>query len=361
MASGATIDDVHAAIIGSEEYRSRHENHPISRFSGIYVPASISYFTHRGRFRPLGLSIETVNICNNDCIICPYSAQTRQKRAMTMEMFKRVIRDYTEIGGGPVTLTPMVGEAFLDKLLVERLRLLRDAPSIAQVSVTTNASMVRLYSDAELQEIIDLFDRIKISVYGLDREEFQVMTRTDRYPEFLAGLCRLLRFTPPEKISLGARHLKKRSPEEIDRWLAEIADRSGVAKEGIKFAGTSTYMNWSFFDTATPLPFDASWTAVKTNHRQCALPLVAMQVLSSGEVSFCGGVDFNANAQLSIGHLNNQTLAEILASEKVRRLWAWDVNGVPEYCRTCTAHMSIDRLTQVPNAFSHPEVFGAGG
>jgi hypothetical protein len=353
LASGATIQDIHNAITDSAEYRSR-DNHPLSHISEVYTPNNISYFTHRGRYRPLGLSIETVNICNNDCIICPYSAQTRRRQGMSAELFAKIVRDYAEVGGGPVTLTPMVGEVFLDKRLLERLQLLRATPSITGASSITNATMVSLYSDEELAELLSLFDRLTVSVYGLDAEEFAIMTRKARYDEFITGLVRLLRIAGPAKVSLGARHLKKRTDGEISEWLAAIAGKAGIAPDAIRFAGTTTYANWSFFDTNSPLPFDAQWSPVALNEKQCALPLISMQILSDGTVSFCGCANFNGDTGLTIGNIAQNSLAEILDTEQVRRLWNWKAHGTPDFCKSCSFHMPIDRLTGLPGAFSDP-------
>ena len=138
--NGTGHSDVEVALSGSPEFRSRLQrpDHPLAKQGVEYSEEDVSYFMHRGRFRPLAISVETINICNNDCIICPYSAQTRKRRTMAMDLFEKAIRDYQEIGGGPVSLTPLVGEAFLDKHLLRRLRFMKQAPSITKVSVTTN-------------------------------------------------------------------------------------------------------------------------------------------------------------------------------------------------------------------------------
>jgi hypothetical protein len=359
LESGASIEDVHQQIIGSEEYAQGRGDSPVAHIPEVYRPENISYFTHRGRFRPLALSIETVNICNNDCVICPYSIQTRKRQAMAPEIFAKVIDDYDALGGGPVTLTPMVGEVFLDKRLKERLDRLRATPSITRVSAITNASMAHLYDDAELAELLAGFDRLSISVYGLDADEYEAMSRTPYYERFLEGAARLLRLGGLAKVSLGARHLKHRSQDEIDAWLAALAERARVDTARVRFAGTRTYANWGVFDTSRPLPFEGEWMAAQTNTAQCALPLISLQILSDGRVSFCGCADFDGKSELMLGDIRENTLAELLGGQRVRDLWRWDLNGVPEPCKGCTFHMPISRLAELPSAFTDPlETFG---
>ena len=77
---------------------------------------------HGRNCRPLYLRIETVNICNNRCIICAYPNQTRHEEVMTMEVFKKAVEDYVNLGGGYLSLTPLVGEVLLDPYLIDRLK-----------------------------------------------------------------------------------------------------------------------------------------------------------------------------------------------------------------------------------------------
>lgn len=341
--------------LGAGRQGSLSAAHPIAKFSDIYTSANIPHFTHAGRFRPLALSIETVNICNNDCVICPYSLQTRTRQGMDMAVFAKVVADYAAIGGGQVTLTPMVGEVFLDKRLEERLQRLRANPAITRVSAITNATMAYLYSDDELARLGGYLDRLTVSVYGLDAQEFAAMTRKDDYPKFMESLVRLIRLLGPDKVALGARHLRQRTPAEIDAWLADLAERAQVDRSALSLPGTLTYANWTgVFDTSQPLPMDAAWLPPQRNTEQCALPLISLQVLSSGQVSFCGCADFDGKTALMLGDIRQHSLAELLDTDKVRRLWDWQGCGVPEPCTGCSFHMPIGRLTQLPSAFSNP-------
>jgi hypothetical protein len=273
---------------------------------------------------------------------------------MDMAVFAKVVADYAALGGGPVTLTPMVGEVLLDKQLLERLKLLRATPAVSRVSAITNATMAYLYSDEELAELANYFDRLTVSVYGLDAEEFALMTRKDQYAQFMESLGRVIRIFGPDKVRLGARHLRQRTPGEIDAWLTEVAGRAGVEPARLSLPGTRTYANWTVFDTSKPLPLDGEWMAPQRNSEQCALPLISLQVLSSGRVSFCGCADFDGKTALMLGDIRESTLAELLSSERVRALWDWQACGVPEPCKGCSFHMPISRLNDLHSAFSDP-------
>jgi len=361
ITNGACPDDVAATLIASPEYQTRHPKpaHPLAQLAGFYTESDVSYFMHRGRFRPLAVSIETINICNNDCVICPYSAQTRKRGTMSLALFSKTIRDYTEIGGGHISLTPLVGEAFLDKHLVERLQVMMEAPSVTSVSVTTNAVMVHRFDDDHLSYILNYLDRIHVSVYGLDQEEYFLMTKKDEYELFRRGLIRILHLAKPGSVTLGARTLKRRSSEALDAWRTAAAKDAGIESVEISTVAHD-FANWSFFDTTKALPLDGQWRPVTQITQQCGIPLLGMQVMSDGRVSFCACANFDGASELLVGDLNNQSLAEILDLPQVARLWDWSGCGVPEFCKTCSFHMSLDRLGKVDWVYRDPGRFMGG-
>ena len=371
LREGRPVEDVARALLGSEEFalgggaaalssrldyvpfgsgpdgRAGADDHPLARWPNLYTPENAPFFSHRDLFRPAMLMIETVNICNNDCVICPYSAQTRPRRAMAQPLFEKLIADYAEIGGGAVSLTPLVGEVFLDKLLPERIATLQGTPSVTQLSATTNATMARRYSDDQLARILSAFRRVKVSVYGLDSEEFFLMTRKDEYQQMVDQLVRLISLAAPGAVVVGLRHLRKRAAEEVQGWLADVAKRANV--ESVTVASeTSEYANWSHFDTSKPLPLDATWAASRENHAQCLIPLVALQAMSDGAISFCACANFDCDDDLMLGNVGEVGLATLLDSEKTRRLWRWDEYGVPEFCRTCSFHIPMDAAKAMP-------------
>jgi len=113
--------------------------------------APLAYQVHlmnRGRSRPLYLRIETVNTCNNLCVICAYRDQERPKTIMAMDVFKKAVDDYVALGGGFLSFTPLVGDAFLDRHLIARLKFLEGVPEIKELGVTVGSGRFRSLSTA---------------------------------------------------------------------------------------------------------------------------------------------------------------------------------------------------------------------
>ncbi len=99
------------------DYVLRRRSRAWDRHSELQVLSHQKIIDRNGRPRTLYLRLETVNLCNNDCLICAYRNQERAKTHMSMEVFEKTIGDYADMGGGYVSLTPLVG----DVLLVGRL------------------------------------------------------------------------------------------------------------------------------------------------------------------------------------------------------------------------------------------------
>src|ERR1700694_2639184 len=174
------------------------------------------FLTKSGRSRPAMMICETVNACNLDCIICAYSHQERAKESMSLDLFEKVLRDYDEMGGGYLSLTPTVGDIFLDARLRERLALAASIPSIKGISVTTNAVLANRIPRQDLEYILSRFHRVQVSIYGLDRDEYREMTRRDNYVEMVASVRTILEICGDSgKVVFGFRLLKSRGIEAM--------------------------------------------------------------------------------------------------------------------------------------------------
>lgn len=328
----------------------------LERLSALYP--QIDFKNHSAvttcnrRFRPIMLTVETVNICNNDCIICAYSSQTRAKKTMSLDLFRKIIQDYSDMGGGPLSLTPVVGDAFLDKHLARRIEIVREFPNISSISIVTNAVMTNLREERDLPYILANLNQIYISIYGADEEEYELMTQKKTYGKMIEGIRRILDSTDAV-VLLGFRLLKDRSQDALGEWVANVKQGTRYRNE-ITYGSVRDYANWSVMDTSKALPFGARWMSTPNNQRQCAIPLFACQVLVNGSVSFCSCPNFDDDKQLSLGNVADKSLLDILNGERSESLWNWAEEGVPNFCRTCSFHAPIDVMPDLEFIYGDP-------
>src|SRR2546426_9406548 len=80
--------------------------------------------------RPFELHLELTNLCNANCIFCPYQFQEREIQFMSDAVFEKAVGDYIAIGGGSVGLTPIVGDALIDPKFLARVKYVRSLRQI---------------------------------------------------------------------------------------------------------------------------------------------------------------------------------------------------------------------------------------
>jgi sulfatase maturation enzyme AslB (radical SAM superfamily) len=305
--------------------------------------------------RPIMLICETVNICCNNCIICPISKMTRKKEIMSLRLFEKVLTDYSDIGGGNLSFTPKVGDIFLDKFLVERLEMTKEFPKIKGISVTTNAIFSDKFSDKEMKEILQSFERVHISIYGIDEEEYHLMTRRDTYSRMIENIQRIVNFSEnPNSITFGFRLLKSHTSSDINTWIENHFHKK------IPYGIVDSYMNWGgSIETNRPLPFNGKWKNKKTNKSRCLIPLIACQIFSNGDVSYCGCNDFDINEEFMLGNISKSTLAQIFNSSRNAELWDSTIN-LPNSCKKCVSHRSFSEFKKYKYMFNNPIDFIGG-
>ncbi len=281
---------------------------------------------------------------------------TRDRKAMPLHLFKRVLDNYVSMGGGHLSLTPSVGDIFMDPHLLDRVALLEEykGRGINSLSVTTNAVLARKYRTQDLRRIVNLFDRFHISIYGRDEQEYATLTRRNNFDNMIKSTSEIVRLTGDSgKIRIGFRLLGNYTTGELSSW---VLNHLGTA---IPFQAINTYSNWGNIAVPNTSGLQNMWHPIANNTTQCFIPLLAMQVFSSGHISFCACADYDADKELSLGHILDADLLSLYNTDKVRQLWNFEHN-MPIFCRHCTFHRSIKQIDEFKWLFERPLDFIGG-
>ena len=129
--------------------------------------------------RPFELHLELTNLCNANCIFCPYQVQQRPKEFMSDEVFHKAVEDFVSIQGGSVGLTPIVGDALIDPKFLERVRFLRSLPGIDRIFLTTNAILLDRFGIENV--LTSGLTSINISTASFDEENYKKIYRSSAY------------------------------------------------------------------------------------------------------------------------------------------------------------------------------------
>lgn len=280
--------------------------------------------------RPYELHFELTNLCNANCVFCPYQFQEREIGFMTDEVFHKAVADFVACGGGSVGLTPIVGDALIDPKFLERVRFLRAQPGIDRIWVTTNAILLDKHGvDAVLTSGLT---SITISTSGFDEESYRRIYRSTAYERFRRNVLELVernRALPePLTITIGLR--TDRSLEAVMR----DPDFQPILEHGPDIDFTWSFTSAGGRVTREALPAGMRLRVVNERRETCVQLYNGPIVLPDGTVMACSCVAaMDAVPDLGIGNVLEQDLLEIWTSDRMKRLRA--SFGTEELNRTC--------------------------
>jgi MoaA/NifB/PqqE/SkfB family radical SAM enzyme len=282
---------------------------------------------------PTKVDFETTNICNADCIFCAYQYQERPTGMMSLDLFRRLIRETAELGVTHVGFTPLVGDPLIDPHIVERVRLARDL-GIATIHFYTNGILFKKVGAEAL--VTSGLTNLYLSTAGFDDASYRRIYRSTRYRQMYEGLVELLecneRMGHPIEVRLAIRSDEPMTAIRRKPDFQRIAHLIDGADAQMRFD------SWSGRITADQLLPGMTLRPLPKKHLPCTLLYVGLTVLWDGQVTACGCRDLDAGSDLLLGNAAETPLADLWASAKlalIRRAWL-DDEQIPAICRDCT-------------------------
>ena len=262
------------------------------------------------------LYIEVSNICNLRCRFCAYSKSlTNKKLIMSNEMFFSIINKAIKFGYDTFGLTPIVGEVFVDKNFIDKLKFLENHPNVRNYSFFTNFTLANEQIIDELiktKKIKELF----ISLYGHDLDSFLNVTKSNKktYIELIKNLNYLQKRSVniKFKLSFGLRTIRSfKSLETCESDLCKVLrEIIKITKSHIQIL--KSFNTWGGLisnDDVEGIDMFINDPSKFYKNGACSLIFYKNQVMVDGIVNACACRDINAT--LKIGDLNIQTFDEI--------------------------------------------------
>jgi radical SAM protein with 4Fe4S-binding SPASM domain len=290
--------------------------------------------------RPFELHLELTNLCNANCVFCPYQFQTRETEFMPDEVFHKAVEDFVAIGGGSVGLTPIVGDALIDPQFVKRVQYLRSIPAIDRIWVTTNAILLDKHG---IDEVLNSgLTSITVSTAGFNEEMYERVYRSKSYQRVRRNVLALVeqnaRRTEPLNITIGLRS---------DRPLNEVLKDEEF--QPILAHRPAIDFTWSYTSAGgriTPeiIPQTMRLRSVKSRKEVCVQLYNGPIVLPDGTVMACSCVAaMDALSDLAIGNITHSSLLDIWAGESMKSLRAGFGNGsLNKTCAGCDMYRNLE-------------------
>ena len=267
--------------------------------------------------RPFSLSLELTNLCNANCIFCPYQFQDREHSFMSDQVFQKAIDDYLAIGGGTVGLTPIVGDPLIDPQFLKRVRYLRSLPAIDRIFCTTNAILLDKFGIEEV--LTSGLTSITISTSGFDEASYKRIYRSSSYQRMKRNVEQLFERNAalgnPVTLWIGLR---------TDRPLNEVMkdpDFQEILKHKPSIDFTWSYTSAGGRITREMLPAGMRLRTAPGKTRPCTYLLDGPIVLTNGDVLGCSCVAaMDAVPDLYLGNILKDSLLAIHQGAQMRGL-----------------------------------------
>jgi hypothetical protein len=307
----------------------------------------------RGRFLPSYLAVEGTNVCNARCVFCGYLEMRRPKATMPLDLFRRTVDEYAALGGDVVGLTPIVGDPFVDRFVLDRIDHVAADPRIRLLHVFTNAIAL----DAGIAERLLGYGRkvsVNVSFGGFDAATWARTMGVDRFDIVLANLRRLI----ARREELGSRlalSISVRAPREalagavFEEFLAH--HRAGR----LELTWITEFDTWA--GTVRRETLESAGLRPRVPPKRsgvCYWLLTAPVVLADGRVNACACRD--VEAELEVGDLRAERLADVFGGERLRELVRrHDRGDFPEVCRRCTLYSPVRLRWMLERSFPDEE------
>lgn len=253
--------------------------------------------------------VELTNICNARCTICATPAMKRKREIMSLELFRRILRECGRYGAKKL-LPFLHGESLLVPGVLEYFREARRLAPETHVNLTTNGSrLCGELAEALLQE--ELLDSLIISIDGGDKESFEGIRLGldyeqihDNVQRFLRRRNQLNKAKPSVTISMVTVDQNRHTRGRLKKVWREADE--------VRF---SVYFNWGGkLDPETR-------TGNKINF--CERLYHYITILADGRVAMCC---FDSEAHYAVGDIRTQSLYEVWHSEAMneRRRWLYE-------------------------------------
>ncbi|AQR97003.1 SPASM domain-containing protein [Clostridium saccharoperbutylacetonicum] len=312
----------------------------IEEFDDYYIYSNKAY-DNMNRIineRPVDINIETINKCPLKCSFCCNRKIYREKQVMSDKLFEKICKDYYEIGGGSIGISSMQSDVLSDPLLPKRIDCLNVFKDKFYIYTTTPLISLAKYSDEEVENILNTFDYLQISVEGTNKEDYELMSGVDAYDVFVEQIYRVKNIINTNKIDIRidlyfrTYDIEKLKIDDTFIKLKELFPVNEIRNE---------FFSWFGSISEEELPKGAKIIRKNNTYESdnCVVPNITLSISPDGKSVGCGCIDWESKH--IIGDCNEQSLKEIWKSKKAMDFRnAFQSNNIPNICVECALYES---------------------
>jgi radical SAM protein with 4Fe4S-binding SPASM domain len=254
---------------------------------------------------------------------------------MSNELFEQSIKQFAEMGGGTLLITPVVGDPLLDKDLITKIRFAKKIKEIKYIFLFTNLIGLNEFNIPDF--LSSGLDEINISICIGGKEMYKRIFGVDKYSTVVENLNHLLK----ENRRLGNKvqlHIHLRAEKPYNTTTSN-SDYQYLTKEYGQdlFHIDAEYDNWTGMITKNNLPKDNEFKKIKSYSEPCQELSNGLIVFANGDIGCCWRRDIEG--KLVIGNLNENSLNDAWKGKNIHTIRQnWIDGQIPDVCKNCFAY-----------------------
>lgn len=276
---------------------------------------------------PPVVQVETTNLCNAECIMCPHSKLTRPVGHMGYGLYKEIVDNCAEYQDQVKYFYPFLnGDLFLAPQWNDYLAYAREKLPHTKIGIFTNGSLLNTKNIYTLLEIQP--DLVRISFDGTSKESYEKIRKKLNFEQVENNIIELVNYR---------KKLRKKKP----RITVSII-KMGETSYGLE----SFYKKWVSLVDSVNIDRYSNWggavedknprNRILDRRSPCPRLWHNFTILNTGDVVICC-LDYNG--EIVIGDIKKQSIKEIWTDKKITELRNFNLEG--EYskiylCKDCS-------------------------
>lgn len=312
----------------------------------LILSRGYDYKKYEDQIKVNRLFIDVTNICNARCIFCAYKNARHKKGVMDFPIFRKAVDEFDAMGGGMISLTPIVGEPLIDPTLLEKIEYARNLKNIQRISFTTNGILL---GDNELyKKVIDSgVDAINVTISGTNEDEYEQIFGVRSYQKAINGISLLMRYNKEtgDKKEIVV-NFRTKSGNLNDTYRSSDFNEyiRPYLSQNCRVTNFNSYDNWGGIIGENDLVGNMKMKRIPRIKNVPCVRTFDFKILWDGSVRVCNcrmrESEFDG---LVVGNICNSTLKELVHSKEVRAIReSFPKNKVLDECKDCSLYCAVN-------------------
>lgn len=283
---------------------------------------------------PTVFQIQTINICNGSCLMCPNSKIKQKKEYMSDNLFKKIIDEIFHESASPSIILSLQNEPFLDNELFAKIKYIKNkGGKKAQTIVVTNGSLLTNEKIKELENS-DL-DSLVISLDAFTEDTFNKIRKGLDFRKIKASIEKILKSNFTGSVFVG--YVKQRENITEVQNFKKYWKKKGVgihidsvnnrSNDLINFKKISlNYKEYSLGEKFVYFFFQRYFNS-------CPVPLTTINILTNGDMILCCN---DYSKKMIIGNINKNSIFDIWNNEDYKTIRDKFRNNEYKKIKACT-------------------------